>query len=239
MQTVRVEKGVGARVRQSLYPWAALAAAAIAVTGFAKTYYLKSLFNGPPLPALLHLHGAIMTLWCILFITQTCLIARHRADLHRRIGVLGIALAIMVVGIGMYATLAATSSEVHRHVVGRFHFLLGFNLINLLLFAALVGSGIALRRSPGFHKRLMLLAMVTLLAPAIARITLLFTHSGMVQILSLDLCIALCLIVDTIRHRQLHPAFAWGGVIVVLCFHLTFAAIQTSAWLDLVPTLFA
>jgi hypothetical protein len=68
-----------------IYVWAALAAAAIAVTGFARTYYLKSVFDGAPLPVLLHIHGAIMTLWCILFITQTCLVAGRRVDLHRRL----------------------------------------------------------------------------------------------------------------------------------------------------------
>lgn len=222
-----------------IYVWAALAAAAIAVTGFARTYYLKTVFAGPPLPVLLHVHGVIMSLWCILFITQTCLVAGHRVDLHRRLGVFGVALAIVVVGTGTYATLAATASEVHRHVIGRFHFLLGFNLVNLLLFAALVGAGISFRRRPEFHKRLMLLAMVTLLAPAIARITLLFIHSGMVQMLALDFCIAACVIIDTIRHQRLHPAFGWGGIIVVFSFHLTFAAVQTNTWLHLVPRLFA
>ena len=180
-----------------------------------------------------------MTLWCLLFITQTCLIAGDRVELHRRLGAFGIALAVMVVGIGTYASWAATANELRRHVIGRFHFLLGFNLVNLLLFTALVGTGIALRRRPEFHKRLMLLAMVTLLAPAIARITLLFTHSGIVQMLAFDLCIITCVIVDTIRHRRLHPAFAWGGIIVMISLHLTFAVVQTSAWLDFVPRLFA
>jgi hypothetical protein len=222
-----------------VYVCAAIAAAAIAVTGFARTYYLKGLFASPPLPVLLHVHGAIMTLWCILFVTQTYLVAAHRVDLHRRLGVFGVALAILIVGIGTYATLVAAASEVHRHIIGRFHFLLGFNLVNLLLFATLVGAGVLLRRRPEFHKRLMLLAMVSLLGPAIARITLLFTHSGMVQMMAFDFCIAICVIVDTIRHRRLHPAFGWGGLLVVVSLHLTFAAVQTKAWLNLVPRLFS
>jgi hypothetical protein len=241
IRTMETIQGESARagVHRSIYPWAALAVAAIAVTGFARTYYLKSLFAGPPLPAMVHVHGVVMTLWCVLFIAQTCLVAGHRVDLHRRLGVFGVALAIVVVGLGTYATLAATASQVHRHVIGRFHFLLGFNLVNLRLFAALVGTGISFRRWPEFHKRLMLLATVTLLAPAIARITLLFTHSGTAQMLAFDFCVATCVIVDTIRHRRLHPAFGWGGLIILLFLHLTFAAVQTNAWLSLVPRLFA
>jgi len=222
-----------------VYVWAALAVALIAVIGFARTYYLKGLFASSPLPVLLHVHGAIMTLWCILFIAQTCLVAGHRVDLHRRLGVLGVALAIVVVGIGTYVTVAATASEVRRHVIGRFHFLLGFNLVNLLLFAALLGTGVAFRSRPEFHKRLMLLATISLLAPAIARITLLFTHSGMVQMLAFDFCVLVCVVVDTIRHRRLHPAFGWGALLILVSFHLTFAAVQTKAWLDFVPRLFS
>jgi hypothetical protein len=222
-----------------IYVWAALAAALIAVTGFARTYYLKTLFGAPPLPVLLHVHGLVMSLWCILFITQTCLVAGHRVDLHRRLGILGVLLATLVVAIGTYATVAAAASEVRRHVVGRFHFLLAFNLVNLFLFAALVGAGVAFRSRPEFHKRLMLLATISLLAPAIARIILLFTHSGMAQMLAFDFCILVCVVIDTIRHRRLHPVFGWGGLLIVVSLHLTFAAVQTKTWLNLVPRFFS
>jgi hypothetical protein len=85
----------------------------------------------------------------------------------------------------------------------------------------------------------MLLATISLLAPAIARITLLFTHSGMVQMLAFDFCVLFCVVVDTIRHRRLHPAFGWGALLILVSFQLTFAAVQTKAWLDFVPRLFS
>lgn len=59
----------------SLYRWAAIAAFAVVVVGFARTYYLKLLFGAPALPWLLHLHGALMTSWFVLFFVQTSLIA--------------------------------------------------------------------------------------------------------------------------------------------------------------------
>lgn len=221
------------------YVWAALAAALIAVLGFARTYYLKALFAQPPLPGLLHVHGALMSLWCILFVVQTALIAAHRVELHRRLGVLGVALAALVVGMGTYLTVQAAAAEVHRHLVGRFHFLLGLNLVNLLLFAVLLTAGILFRSRPAYHKRLMLLAAVTLLAPAIARITLVFTHSAMVQLATFDCCILLCVMADTLRHRRLHPAFGWGALLILASFHLTFLAVQTRTWLTLVPRWFS
>lgn len=233
------ETGIRPRIGRDFYVWAALTCAGIAVLGFGRTYYLKALFGTPPLPALLHVHGAIMSSWCLLFAAQTYLVATHRAHLHRRLGILGAVLAILVVLVGAYATVAATAREVRDHVVHRFHFLFGLNLVNLLLFAVLVATALAWRRRPDFHKRLMLLATVTLLAPAIARIVLLFTHAATAQFVAFDFCILACVAVDTVLHRRLHPAFGWGAVLVAGSFHLTFIAVSAKWWLPFVAWVFS
>jgi hypothetical protein len=41
----------------------------VVLVGFARTYYLKGLFGAPSLPLLLHVHGAVMTTWFVLFVT--------------------------------------------------------------------------------------------------------------------------------------------------------------------------
>jgi hypothetical protein len=50
------------RVDRRLYAWAAAVTVLIAFGGFARTYYLKLAFGTPPLPAILHVHGLLMTL---------------------------------------------------------------------------------------------------------------------------------------------------------------------------------
>src|SRR5262245_59433763 len=72
-----------------------------ALVAFAPTYYLKGLFGAPPLSPALHLHGAVFTAWLLLLFTQSALVAAHRVDLHRRVGVLGAALAAMMVPLGI------------------------------------------------------------------------------------------------------------------------------------------
>src|SRR5258708_37817452 len=72
-----------------LYPGVAIGTALITFIGFAQTYYLKVLFGTPPLRLLLHIHGLVMTTWFVLFFVQVRLIAVHRRDLHRRLGVAG------------------------------------------------------------------------------------------------------------------------------------------------------
>jgi hypothetical protein len=107
-----------------------------------------------------------------------------------------------------------------------------------LLFAVLVGLGIAFRGKPDLHKRLMVLAAVTLLAPAVARIVLLFTHKALPQFLAVYACLLLCVTVDTVRQRRLHPVFAIGALVVIAAFQFSYLAVQTSAWMKMVTAQF-
>jgi len=148
------------------------------------------------------------------------------------------ALAAIVVLLGEVLTINGVAREGRLHQIGKFHYLLGINSVNLLLFAILVGLGIAFRRKPDLHKRLMVLAAVTLLAPAVARIVLLFTHNPLPQFLAFYACILLCVTVDTLRHRRLHPAFAIGAMVVIVAFQLSFIIVQTPAWMKMVTAQF-
>jgi hypothetical protein len=227
---------IGAERR--FYVWAALAIALVALTGFARSYYLKYLFGRPPLSPLIHVHGIVMTLWILLFFIQTRLVAVHRVDLHRLLGVLGAGWAVLVVILGTYATILGVEREVLRHHIGPFHFLLGINLVNLFVFATLIGVALVYRRRPEFHKRLMLLAAVSLLAPAAARIALLFTHRPVVQLVAFYVCVLFPVLLDTARHRRLHPAFGWGAALIIACFQAIFYTVQTRQWMSFVAFMF-
>lgn len=69
--------------------------------GFARTYYLKIYTSGSPLSPLVHLHGILFTSWILLFVLQTMLVAGHRVNTHRRLGLatLPLAAAMIVVGV--------------------------------------------------------------------------------------------------------------------------------------------
>jgi hypothetical protein len=223
---------------RSQYRWVAIGAAVIAATGFARTYYLRSLFHAPVLPPPVQIHGAIMTLWCVGFVVQTWLIEARQIRLHERLGICMAALAAIIVLLGEILTVNGVAREGRLHQIGKFHYLLGINSVNLLLFAVLVGLGIAFRGKPDLHKRLMVLAAVTLLAPAVARIVLLFSHKPLPQFLAFYACILLCVVVDTVRHRRLHPVFVIGGLVVIAAFQLSYLAVQTSVWMKMVTAQF-
>src|SRR5688572_8254056 len=80
----------------------------IVLIGFARTYYLKAAFGTPPVPSLLvHLHGLVMTAWVLYFVVQVWLIRSKRARVHMSAGMLGIALAIVVIVVGFFTAAAA------------------------------------------------------------------------------------------------------------------------------------
>jgi hypothetical protein len=222
---------------------AALAIAVIIFAGFAPSYYLRAWFDTHSLPLLVHVHGLIMTAWIALFVIQVLLAARRRIALHRRLGILGALLAVLIVIVGMMTLIAAATREVHADPHSPqatfFLMLLCFNTVNLLVFATLVAAAIRLRRQSDWHKRLMLLATASLLGPALARLPLSFFDSNLHALLAVYACILLCAIIDTARHRRLHPVFAWGAPAVIAIFHITYVVAATPAWMKLARMLIA
>src|ERR1051325_139430 len=103
---VNIQRGGGKDRR--LYTWVAIFVPLVVLAGFARTYYLKSVFGTPALPGLLvHLHGMVMTAWVLLFVAQVWLVAARRTRLHQRLGVLGAVLAALVILVGAATAIAA------------------------------------------------------------------------------------------------------------------------------------
>jgi hypothetical protein len=201
-----------------LYASAALVAALIVLAGFAPTYYLKGVFAARDLDTLRHAHGAIMTTWFVLFFVQARLVAARRIATHRQLGVAGIFVAMMVVAVGISLGITAARAGVTPVPgVSPLTFLvLPFG--EMFTFSVLFVAAIALRRRADYHKRLMLLATLAMLAPAFARFpTELVGAGGPVAFFGLtDLVIAGCIAYDSFRNRRLHPAFAAGFAVVVV-----------------------
>ena len=75
--------------RMRFYPLIAIVLVAFIIIGFSRTYYLRFLSDLPPMRAVMQLHGLVFTAWLALFVAQTQLIAAHRVDLHRKLGIVG------------------------------------------------------------------------------------------------------------------------------------------------------
>jgi len=214
------------------YYWTAIVSFLIIFTGFAQTFYLKGLFSTPVLSNLLLVHGLVMTVWFALFITQTRLVAAGRTDLHRRLGVVGAMWVVVIMVVGMATAIDAVRRGATPVPEVTPLMFMAIPFFDVAVFAALVGVALWYRRRSDMHKRLMLLATLSILAPGVARIPLDFIKQGglpMIIVLTL-LPVIVCAVVDTVRNRRLHPAFGWGGAFVIVSWPLRLMLAGTAAW---------
>ncbi len=199
-----------ARIDRGIYTWAALIAVLVVFAGFARTYYLKGAFGTPALTSLVHAHGLVMTAWFVLFLVQVRLVASRRIALHRRLGMLGGVVAAAVVAIGTMT--AITAAGLGRSPGPPPLVFLTVPLGDMVVFAVLVALGLAYRHRGDVHKRWMLLASLSMLTAAYARLPLDIVRAGGLPLYFAltDFTIIVCVIADSARHRRLSPVFGWG-----------------------------
>ena len=210
----------------------AVAATLTVFVGFAPTYYFRGISAARPLSGLVHLHGMLSTGWMLLFLVQTGLVSARRTDIHRRLGVAGAALAVLELIVGYLTAVEAARHGVTPPGGPPPLAFLAVPIGTLLAFAILVGAGIYHRATPETHKRLMLLATIALLTPAIARFRWFMGHSGPpLAITGTSLFVVVCILYDRISHGRIHPAFLWGGLFVIGSLAVRFGMTQLDGWL--------
>jgi hypothetical protein len=210
----------------------AVAAALTVFIGFAPTYYLNGLSGARPLSPLVHVHATVFTGWILLFVAQTSLIAAGRADVHRRLGVAGVVLGVVMLMVGYQVAVEAARLG-HTPPGWRPLEFLSVPLGGLVSFGVLAGAGLHQRRRSETHKRLMLLATIALLIPAIARMRFIAGGGPPAGMAGTTLFVVACMLYDRLAHGRVHPAFLWGGLFLLLTMPLRVATGRTEAWLVL------
>lgn len=214
------------------YVGISVAVATTVFAGFARTYFLKSYFGSPPLMPLLHLHGIVFTSWIVLLLTQTTLVAANRADVHRRLGIAGGVIAVMLVAVGTTTAIVRAKQGAAPPGGPPPLVFLAIPLFDMLIFSSLVTAGFYFRRRPDVHKRLMVLATISILAAAIARLPFGILKAGPPAFFGLtDLFIVACVLYDLIARGRPHRATVWGGLIILLSQPLRLMIAGTSAWM--------
>ena len=176
-----------------------------------------------PYPIAVHAHAVITVAWLALLTSQTLLIRKRQLLLHRKWGTAGGFLAVAVILAGFWAALAFEKlglSTPER----RPHFL-AIEWSNIVEFGGLVTAAIIARKIPSAHKRLILLATLSLTPAAFNRaIGRPYLHpmlgSGAwqtwVQIFSpTDLLVLGIGLYDWRTRGRVHPAWALGVLWIV------------------------
>lgn len=126
-------------------------------------------FHQVPLPLLLHIHGAIFALWMVLLTFQVLFVLKGRLKWHRWLGWTALGWAGLMALFGPWASLVHFVLKLQRgNLDCRF---LAVNLADMIAFLGLLAWGVAARRRPAVHRRMMILATVALADPGFSRIT--------------------------------------------------------------------
>ena len=196
----------------------------------------------PPFPPILHVHAVLMGAFLLVLLAQTWLMATGRRDRHMLLGRAAFLLvpAIVVVGFILVPTIyqqvwhgaQAAPPPVQEKLRQTLQFLDNIALLQTtagILFPVCVWLALRARRTdPGFHKRMMFLAVAVPLMAAVDRITWLPTTTP-TSPLSVELYVLLVVspifLWDVIRHRTVDRVY-----LVWLALYLPFAIATYVLW---------
>jgi hypothetical protein len=214
---------------------------AVALVGFAPTYWVPLGRGTLAVTPVVHAHALVFFGWMLLFWTQTWLAANGSFVRHRELGVMGVALAcaMCVVGVATTTRSLERAEAAGFGPAGRAFSVVSFTA--LLFFAVLVAVAVLNVRTSATHKRLMLVATASLLQAGVGRWFALFLRPpdavgpprvavtvlpGLVS----DLLIVAAMIYDRRTRGRVHPAYWVAGAALVALQVLRIPLSTTSVW---------
>jgi hypothetical protein len=218
------------------YSRMALFLVALVLLGFGPSFYLRGIVPAyprpnPTLPAAVILHGTVFTLWMAAIVAQTQLIAARKHQVHMRLGVLTVMLALLMIPV-MYLTAVW---QVARANQPPFTDALTWTIVPLSViipFGILIWQGWTHRRNAPWHKRLMLsAAILVVMGPAIGRLPIAPpVLAGFTVLLLLGLALFIPLFLwDRKTIGQVHPATKFGFAMAAMTVAIPLAVFWSGA----------
>jgi hypothetical protein len=202
--------------------------------GFAPSYYVAGILHAPlPSPAI-HVHAVVFSLWIVVLIAQTGLTAAGQVSIHRRLGIAGFILALLMPALGLWA---ATDLLVRRMPGPDPQGIYLVAVTNVVAFGVLISFAFRARFDSAAHKRLVMIASIALMTAAIARWRFDWSHLGREIHMSVQRaeCVSYVFILLLVAYdfwatRRIHRSTIWGSALLVITQQLALQLGQTSVW---------
>lgn len=233
---------------QYFYVYMAISCAAVAFIGFAPTYWIpvaKGVFQARPI---VHLHGIVFFSWTLFFVFETWLAASGRIARHRAIGMIGISLATAMAILGTFVTIISTQALAAMGLEDAGKAFMIVPLGGLLFFATAIALAIANVHRPEVHKRLMLLASISILPAPIFRWFLTFlpgtddfppVTAAAPPALVASILLLVAIVFDWRRRGRPHRVYVIGGALHVALKVIQVPISATAAWHSVASSLLA
>jgi hypothetical protein len=199
--------------------------------GFSPTYYQAGMMRAPLPSPILHVHGAVFTLWMLLFVVQAGFISAGRVRWHRSLGTIAFCLPPIMIVLGVIAAIDA----LHRgQRIGTLDpaTSLAIPLIAMVAFTIVIYASWRARRRPDAHKRLILIATICLVGAAFGR-----THWARIGVpapagpaTGIGIMLLLLLIYEFITIRRIHRSTRWAAPLVFASVLFAVPIGMTHAW---------
>lgn len=199
--------------------------------GFSPTYFQAGMLRAPLPSPILHIHGAVFTLWMLLFVVQAALISARRVKWHRSFGTVAFCLPPIMIVLGVIAAIDA----LHRGVrIGPLDpsVSAAIPLIGIVGFTIVIYASWRARRRPDAHKRLILIATMGLVAAAFGRFP--WDRIGFPPAAGADAGLGVLLLIlivfELVTIRRIHRSTMWAAPVVFLTVALSVPIGFTPAW---------
>ena len=217
---------------RSLFLAAAIIFPLLVLAGYFKSYYFSAFFTGvrPIANALVHAHGIVMSAWVIYFVVQVALIRSKNIKLHMSMGMAGIALAALVVIVGMATAYDAQLVRNSAPPGADPHEFFILPAGDMLLFVIYFAGAIYYRKRPAEHKSLMLMTAINFMPAALFRIA---PAPEMLFAFGIPLLVAIgALIWMRVKHGKFNRVFVAAILLWTIASPVTFRMMlaSTPAW---------
>jgi hypothetical protein len=226
-----VYRPVNRKLERGFFGGTAFLLCVVVVIGFTPTYFGAGVFRAPLPSPILHIHGAVFSLWMILFLVQTAFIGAHRVRWHRTLGTVAFCLPPLMVVLGMIAAVDA----LHRGVrIGPLtpEVSLAIPLLGIFAFAVVITASWRTRRRPDAHKRLILLATMGLTEAAWGRFP--WNRMGIAPaagaVGGLGILVLLLVAYDLIALHRVHRSTMWAAPFTFALSAFAVPIGMTAAW---------
>ena len=201
------------------------------LVGFARSYFLAGMLRAHLPNVLIHLHAVAFTLWILLLVTQSCLISVGRPSLHRKFGLFGFGLASAMIVLGV---MAATNSLTRISMVGPYDMrtFYAVPMFDILVFGVLVYFAFRRRHDAAAHKRLILIASITIIDAATGRPPLTaITHLPFLNNVFTQAYVVLLAAFDWWSLRRIHRVTLTAGSFSIVMLLAAIPVGSTHAWI--------
>jgi len=221
---------------RGLFLAAAVGFPLLVLIGYFRTYYFSAFFDVRPVAnALVHAHGVVMTLWVAYFTAQVALIRSKNVKLHMRMGMAGVALAALVIVVGLATAYDAQLVRASAPPWANPHGFFIYPVSDMTLFIIFFAGAIYYRKRPAEHKSLMLLTAVNFLPAALFRVSPVPGQLTILWAFGLPVLLAVvCLVWFAAKHGKLNKIFAAGVLLLIVALPLRVVISESGAWLRFV-----